>query len=195
MPRGLVRNFLLGLLLYCVAGCKGGLHREGDGQVEVLGSVGIPVKGDFALWWRGEGEAKNAALSVNYQHFVRDRVTVTAGLTPLRLYDQEGDTVYQAEFQAGTRYYPWEFPAWKTPVALYGEVLGGVSWASEPIPPIGSDWNLSLEMGLGFEIHLSDRLRWMVGYRLRHLSNGHGNVPENPGQNDHLLYTGLAFPW
>lgn len=181
-------------ILLAFAGCNGGLHRRGERQAEVLASYGIPV-GDGALWWNGSGEARNAGLSVNSQWLVRDRVAITAGLTPIRVYQQQGETLYQAEIQAGARYYAWEFEIAGAPIALYGEVLGGTSYASEPFPPGGRHWNLSMDIGGGFEIHLSKRLRWMVGYRLRHQSDGRGSIPENPGQNDHLVYTGIAIPW
>jgi hypothetical protein len=36
---------------------------------------------------------------------------------------------------------------------------------------------------------------WISGYRMKHLSNADLFGDDNPAQNDHHIYTGLAFSW
>ena len=168
--------------------CQGGLHREGESQIDLLGSYGWPVN-------EVKQRAENAALSVRYQHFVRDRTSLMAGITPVRIYKRDDDRIYEFEFQVGARYYPWEFHIGKLPIALFGETAGGVAWAEEPVPPAGTEWNLTFELGAGLEFHLTDRLLWMVGYRFRHLSNGKGQVRKNPSQDDDQVFFGLSYNW
>jgi hypothetical protein len=40
---------------------------------------------------------------------------------------------------------------------------------------------------------LTDRISWTSGYRLKHLSNGNLFNDDNPSQNDHHVYTGIAI--
>ena len=184
--RAVGRIVLLGMALGF--GCSGGLHREGQHQIDVMASYGRPVN-------EIKGRAENAAVTVRYERFVRDRTALMAGITPLRVYDRDNDRVYEVEFQVGGRYYPWEFHLGKLPIALFGETSGGVAWANQPNPPAGTEWNLTYELGAGLEFQLSERLFWMVGYRFRHLSNAKGQVQKNPSQDDDQLFTGLSFSW
>ena len=43
------------------------------------------------------------------------------------------------------------------------------------------------------QLTLTDDIRWLTGYRLRHLSHGHILHGKNPGEDDQEVYVGLAF--
>jgi hypothetical protein len=79
------------------------------------------------------------------------------------------------------------------PVGLYAEALGGITASAKSIPEEGSNFNFTQDTGLGFEAHLDDRWRWFGGYRMKHLSNGDLFNDENPSQNNHYVFTGLAY--
>jgi hypothetical protein len=175
------------------AGCTGGLHREGDRQITLVGSYGEPIK-DAALWYASElGRGQNTALELGYNHFFEDRLAFMVGLTPYKIFNQSDGDVYAAEFQIGFRWYFWEFDLGSVPVGLFGEILGGVMQAAKSVPEEGSHFNFTQDTGLGFEAQFTDRISWIGGYRMKHLSNAQINGYNNPAQNDHHFYTGIAI--
>jgi hypothetical protein len=175
-------------------GCAGGNHHKGERRISLLGSYGHPIKGQ-AIWPDGEGRAENAGLAVGYDHFVADRFSLGAALTPYRIYNQPSGDTYAGEFQIALRYYFAEFELLDAPSGLYLEALGGLMQSARDVPDGGSHTNFTQDSGLGLEVKLADRLSWVTGYRLRHLSNGDAFGEGNPSQNDHQVYTGLSISW
>jgi hypothetical protein len=173
-------------------GCAGGLHRKGDGQLSVVGSYGHPIRG-WAIYPAGDGRAENYGVTVGYDHFLDDRLALLSAVTPFRRYNQSDGNVTAGEFQLGFRYYFYEFDVAQTPVGLFGEILGGLQLSSKSVPEEGSHMNFTQDTGVGFEAHLTDTIRWITGYRLKHLSNGSIFGTTNPAQNDHHVYTGIAI--
>jgi hypothetical protein len=45
------------------------------------------------------------------------------------------------------------------------------------------------------EAILSDRTSLLLGWHQRHNSWGGGNVPHNPGYNDHQVFLAFAWRW
>jgi hypothetical protein len=194
-PRGW--GVRLTVVTLTVAGCDGGLHRQGDWQLAVTGSYGHPIRGQ-ALWPDGDGRADNGAGTVGLNYFARDRLAVLSGLTPCRIYNQSDGNVYAGEIQLGARYYFWEFHIGPVPVGLYGELLGGISYSARSVPEEGSNFNFTQDAGMGFEMILVDGVSLIGGYRLKHLSNADLFNDANPSQNDNHVYGGIAIalkPW
>lgn len=172
--------------------CTGGIHRQGNHQISVTSSYDYPITGNV-IWPDGEGRAQNVGGTVGYNYFFEDRWAFMAAGTPVRIYATPDQYTYAGELQIGFRYYPWEFTLGQTPVALYAEVLGGMLQASRQLPPGGSHTNFTQDTGVGVEVKLTDEVSWLVGYRLRHLSNGYIFAADNPSQNDQQIYTGFAI--
>jgi hypothetical protein len=180
------------IALSACAGCHGGLHRQGEHQMAVTGSFGTPIEGDV-IWPDGDGRADNAGVTLGYGYYVRDRLAVIAAGTPYRNYNQSDGDVYTGEFQLGVRYHFVNFCIGDVPVGLYAEAIGGIMAGSASVPEEGSHANFTQDTGVGIEVQLMDGVQWMTGYRLRHLSNGYIFGSENPSQNDHHIYTGIAI--
>lgn len=176
------------------AGCAGGIHRERDQQVAFQLELADPFR-DHPVWGIGRGTAENWGLTAGYQYFLRDRWGLRAEVTPLRMYSQGDDDVYAAELRLGIRWYPLSFHTGKAPTGVYVEALGGHMWAEDEVPPAGTKDNWTQDFGTGLEWRLGDRASWILGYRLRHLSNGKGSGSDNPSQNEHVLMTALALSW
>ena len=187
------QRVLLPLLLFAV-GCAGGLHRAGENQIAVHGTYGDPFR-DSPVWGIGKGTASNAGLTVGYHRFFHDRAAGVVAVTPLRVFNQDGSDIYAFEWQLGLRGFPFEFSTGSVPTALYLEVLGGRLIADEPVPPAGTRDNWTQSFGAGLEWGFTERTGGFLGYRLRHISNGTGNVRGNPAQNEHQLVAGIAFRW
>jgi hypothetical protein len=177
-----------------LTGCSGGIHVLGDRQIAVHGSYDHPISGP-ALYPEGDGRAENAGVTVAYHEFFADRTAFVSALTPYRNYNQSDGDIYTGEFQIGVRHYFWEFDLGKVPVGLFAEIYGGLLYGSESVPEEGSQANFTQDTGIGFEARLDKHISWISGYRLRHLSNGYIFSDKNPSQNDHQVFTGIAFTW
>ena len=182
------------IALCLVAGCNGGLHHKGEQRFSVIGSYGEPFNESF-VWKGGDGSGQEAALTLGYDYFLEDRLALIGTVTPYRIYNQSDGDTYAGEIQLGLRYYIWEFELFSTPGAVYGEMLGGVTYGSRSIPEEGSSFDFTQDTGLGMEMQISDDVSWFTGYRLKHLSNGNFFNDDNPAQNEHFVYLGVAFSW
>lgn len=192
--RPTLRSALLAATLvsaFLTAGCAGGAFLPGERLVSVTGSYGSPTT-SAGLWPAAQGQAENVAVAAEYGHFVRDRLEVAAAAA-LRRYDQAGQGVTAAEIQFGARYHFVSFALGTIPAGFYGEVFAGIQSGSRAVPERGSKTNFTQDTGFGFELRVAPRARWITGYRFKHLSNGEIFGDENPSQNDHQLYTGIAF--
>jgi hypothetical protein len=183
------------LLVAVLAGCDGGWHVRKEQQVLSQVAVGIPSS-DGDLFWAGEDEpAPNVAGGVGYARFVRDRFALL-GTLAYRYYDQVDGPVHAAEFQFGMRYFlPLEFRLAQLPIGFFVDANVGVMQSSRSVPEEGSDTNVVQEAGGGVEAILGDRTSLLLGWHQRHTSWGGGNVPHNPGYNDHQVFLAFAWRW
>ncbi|NOT02249.1 MAG: hypothetical protein HOP29_16705 [Phycisphaerales bacterium] len=191
--RGLNR-LAAAVVLPVVMGCQGGLHHEGEQRLTFMGSYGEPVS-DGVAWKAGKGTGQNAALTVGYDYFVKDRLALMVNGTPYRIYNQSDGDVYAGEFQIGLRYYICDFDVFDRPMAFYAEALGGIMQGRRSVPETGHTFNFTQDTGVGFEWRIGENVSWISGYRVKHLSDGDFFDDENPAQNDQFVYTGLAISW
>ena len=182
------------VLLMPAIACTGGIHQKGENQFGISGSFGTAIKGQ-AVWPDGDGRADNAGVTLDYHRFVADRLAIGGAIVPYRNYNLSGSDSTTGEFQLGVRYYFFEFDALGKPVALYGQLTGGIMNGSRSVPEEGTHTNFTQDSTLAMEVKLTENLSWQTGYRLRHLSNGYIFGSENPSQNDHQVFTGLAITW
>lgn len=181
-----MRVGMLVVLLVCAA-CSGGRHRRGDQQAIFSASFDEPISGR-SLGFDGHGDARNAGVAAAGQWFLRDRWALGVR-TGYRYYD--GGT-HALELEATARHYLFE----AGPVGFLFEVTGGGSFASDEVPPGGTPVNWIWGFGLTFEVPLADTTDLLLGYQWRHLSNGRGgSAPDNPTQNDHRVWVGVALDW
>lgn len=180
-------------VLVCV-GCAGGIHTRGEQQAHVQLSWADPFR-DHPVWGIGQGTAENRGVAAGYGYWFADRWAVLASFTPWRVFDQAGEDVRATEFQLGFRAFALEFHTGKAPTALYFEVLGGRMWADDAVPPAGTKDNWTQDFGAGLEWRISGRMGLLLGYRLRHLSNGKGSGSDNPSQNENVVLGALTFTW
>lgn len=178
------------LLVLAAAACKGGPHRKGDRQAVFSGSIGEPMQGD-SLGFVGHGDARNIGLAAASQWFLMDRWAVGVQVGG-RFYHQTGGDVIALEVEGTARHYLFEIGS----VGFLFEVTGGGQVASRDVPPGGTSYNWAFGFGPTLEIPLGEETDLLAGYQWRHLSNGKGgDSPENPTQNDHRLWVGVAIDW
>ena len=68
----------------------------------------------------------------------------------------------------------------------------GVSYASDPVPPGGSNFNFMLETGLGLAYPVKTQSTINLEWRYLHFSNAHTS-PQDPGLNSFLFLVGVSF--
>jgi hypothetical protein len=79
-------------------------------------------------------------------------------------------------------------------LSIYGDVAVGVLEADDRIPPSGTDFNFTLQSGVGAAIQLCRRTDFFFGIRYYHLSNARQHGPDrNPSLNALEGYAGLMF--
>ena len=183
------RIILLTLVATCV-GCVGGRHKKGDRQAVFSASFGEPISGK-SLGFQGNGDARNVGVAAGSQWFLMDRWAVGVQ-TGLRYYHQTGGSAVAFELEGTARHYLFEIG----PVGFLFEFNGGGQIASREVPPGGTDINWIFGFGPTIEIPLGDKTDLLIGYQWRHLSNGRGGgEPDNPSQNDHRIWAGVALDW
>ncbi|MHC4958169.1 MAG: hypothetical protein ACYTGN_07310 [Planctomycetota bacterium] len=182
------RLVALALLLACAA-CHGGPHKRGEEQAIFRADVSEPISGT-SLGFEGMGDARNVGVGAGFQAFVLDRWAI-GGSMGLRYFDQSGGGVAAFDLEFTARHYLFEVGK----LGVIFEFNGGRSIATEQYPPGGTTGNWIFGFGPTFEYPLGDRTSLLLGYQWRHLSNGKGNVPENPTQNDHRVWAGVGIKW
>jgi len=79
-------------------------------------------------------------------------------------------------------------------LSIYGDVAVGLLEADNRIPPSGTDFNFTLQSGVGAAIHLWPHTDFFTGIRYYHLSNARQHGPDrNPSLNALEGYAGLMF--
>ena len=185
--------FAVGTLVLALAGCHGGVHHRGEWEATGDVSFGFPA-GQF-LFSSGGAGAPELGLRAGLGTFVRDRTELLA-MGVYRYYSPESGSLNAGEAQLGLRYYPpIEFHIKKAPVAPFLDAFGGVMHASATFPVDGTSTNVTGEWGAGLEVILGEHTSLFGGYHFRHLSNGGGNVPENPGYNNNQFFLGFGWRW
>ena len=178
------------LLLLAAVSCHGGLHRQGDRQIVFTGDLNEPIDGR-SLGFDGNGDARNLGANAGVQWYAADRIAFGVR-TGLRYYDQSGGGAGAWEVEGTLRH--WFFELGK--VSCGFEMTGGGSLATRNVPPGGTALNWIWGFGVVFDYPLSEKSDLLFGYHWRHLSNGRGgDAPDNPTQNDHRLFVGVAFDW
>jgi Lipid A 3-O-deacylase (PagL) len=156
-------------------------------------SFGFPA-GDFLISSEGDG-APEFGLRAGAANFLRDRTAILAQ-AGWRYYSPESGSLNAGELQLGLRYYPpIDFHIGKAPVAPFLDAFAGVIHSSATFPVDGTATNVTGEWGLGLEVILGEHSSLYGGYHFRHLSNGGGNVPENPGYNNNQFFLGFGWRW
>jgi len=176
-----------------LAACHGGVHNRGDWQVIGDVTVGIPA-GEFILSSTG-ADAPQVGARLSAAHFVWDRAAVVASGS-YQYYNPKSGSLDAGELQLGARYYPpIGFHVGKLPVATFFDAFVGVFQASTTFPVAGTATNVTGQFGGGIEVILGKHTSAFLGYYFRHLSNGGGNVPDNPGYNENQLFAGFGWRW
>lgn len=182
-----MRAVLLALLLApaCASGKR--IHKQGSRQLAVRGSGGIAIPD--SVGFRGDGDSDNVGIDATLHYFFLDDFSI-GGSLGYRYYNQQ-ESASALETQIVLRSFFWQTDEFG--VSL--DVWFGGSFSSSAVPTGGTSSNFLFSFGPAFEWRFSERTSLITGYYLSHISNGKGSVPENPAQNSHQFWIGIAWDW
>jgi len=176
-------------VLLLTACTQGKLHRQGEKQLAITGSVGIPAPSERSF--RGTGESDNLGLNATLHYFVLPEISLGGGVG-YRYYDQRNGGAHAAEALIVARSFLWQSDT----MGVSLDVWFGGSFAEQATPwPFGTKNNYVFRFGPAFEWRFNENTSLVAGYYLSHISNGDGNTAKNPGQNDHQLWVGVSWSW
>jgi hypothetical protein len=77
-------------------------------------------------------------------------------------------------------------------VTIYGDGGAGLAFADSSVPPVGTRFNFTEQIGMGASFLLFDKVHFITGLRYFHLSNA-GLGDRNPGVDAWSVNTGLMY--
>jgi hypothetical protein len=129
--------------------------------------------------------------SVGGSYYLVDRTAVVVQFPFYSVDQREGSDAFAGGLTLLARYHFLEFDR----CTLFIDGGAGALLADNHVPPGGTNFNFTPQVGLGFTYHLMDKLDLIAGARYFHLSNaGIDGGNHNPGINGALQgYGGLMW--
>ena len=178
---------LLAACAVLVVGCQTPFDRKDEQQFGGFQTYSAPIE---------SRRSHSAGATAEYSWFRRERLALVAALTPVRFFFRDGRSdVYAFEGHLGLRYYPWAFDLFGRPSAVSFELMAGLMWANTEYPDRGTSTNFLADGGVRLESEITESWSWILGYRLKHLSNGYILGDQNPSENAHAIYFGAVHRW
>lgn len=161
-------------------------HKHGANAAMVRAFYGVPIL-QKSLFWDGNGEVDDYGAGVAAFRFVSDGVMLGMGVNG-SVWMEPGHDVYAAEWEGLLRYYP------AAEGMFFVDLGGGWVQGTEAVPTGGTDWNMSFQLGPGYEIPVSKGASVLLGACYHHTSNALGPQNDrNPSQNEIRFWVGWAF--
>lgn len=169
-----------------IRGAPGDSRAEGRTNVVTAASLQVSIPGETV-------GVESYTGRVGFERFVR-RGLALGGALGLHAIDgvasDGGD--YEAKGLDGgvnLRWHPLATRGW-SPFVEFGV---GLLATSEEFPEGGTNLNGIRHTGVGVEFDLNEHLRLVAGLRQQHVSNGKGQVADNPSWESQGAYVALAF--
>ncbi len=169
-----------------IRGAPGDTRAEGRSNVVAAASLQVSVPGETV-------GVEDYTGRVGFEHYLR-RGLALGGELGLRAIDgvasDGGD--YETKGLSGgvnLRWHPLATRGW-SPFVEFGV---GLLATTDEFPEGGTNLNGIRHTGVGVEFDLSEHLRLVAGLRQQHVSNGKGQVADNPAWESQGAYVALAF--
>ena len=154
--------------------------RRGQGRWYIQGGVGIPYDPEEANFFGLAG--------AGVTHFFANGHSINAELNSLFFSQSSSDAVGINLGIIGR----WHFIRERN-WSLYVDGGVGIIGTTSSVPPSGTEFNFTPQVGGGATIQIAEQRRLLLGLRWHHISNAN-LFDNNPGQNAVLGYVGLDLP-
>lgn len=139
-----------------------------------------------SLFWDGNGEVDDYGAGVAAFRFVSDGVMLGMGVNGSVWMEPGHDVRRRVGRPAAV------LPGRRRDVFV--DLGGGWVQGTEAVPTGGTDWNMSFQLGSGYEIPVSKGASVLLGACYHHTSNALGPQNDrNPSQNEIRFWVGWAF--
>lgn len=154
--------------------------QNGQGRWYIQGGAGIPYDPDAANYF--------GLLGVGITHFFANGHSINAEVNSF-VFNQTGSDAVGINLGLIGRWHFIRQRNW----SLFVDGGVGILGTTNNVPPSGTNFNFTPQVGGGATIRLAQQRRLMLGLRWHHISNA--DLSENnPGQNAILGYVGLDLP-
>jgi hypothetical protein len=154
--------------------------QNGQGRWYIQGGAGIPYDPDAANYF--------GLLGVGITHFFANGHSINAEVNSF-VFNQTGSDAVGINLGLIGRWHFIRRRNW----SLFVDGGVGILGTTNNVPPSGTNFNFTPQVGGGATIRLAQQRRLLLGLRWHHISNA--DLSENnPGQNAVLGYVGLELP-
>lgn len=153
------------------------------------GTWDIEAGGSFAWEFYPYDHEKLATGSVGVGYYLADNfaASLTVPVSHVRQYTHDAT---MAGLDLTLRYHFLQ----QDRFTLFGDLTGGIAQASHIVPPGGTYFNFTAQLGLGATWRLSDQFYLVGGIHYFHLSNAAiRGINHNPDLNAYQPYLGVMF--
>jgi hypothetical protein len=153
------------------------------------GTWDIQAAGSFAWEFYPYDHEKIATGSVGVGYYLADNfaASLTVPVSHVRQYTHDAT---MAGLDLTLRYHFLQ----QDRFTLFGDLTGGLAQANHIVPPGGTYFNFTAQLGLGTTWRLSDQLYLVGGVHYFHLSNAAiRGINHNPDLNAYQPYLGVMF--
>jgi hypothetical protein len=145
--------------------------------------------GGFAVQPGGGYREQLGYGTVGLGYYLFDNISLNAELTGLHA-SQPGEDVVASGGDLLLRNHLYNGRNW----SLFNDFALGILEGDHRIPPPGTDFNFTIQTGIGATVDLWQNTQLLTGIRYLHVSNAHQEGPlRNPSINAVSAYAGLLF--
>lgn len=184
----------IAIVLFCLTGAPLRAAEDSTTQPHIApafpkGTWDIQAAGSFAWEFYPYDHEKIATGSAGVGYYLADNfaASLTVPVSHVRQYTQDAtmvglDLTLRYHFLQQDRF------------TLFGDLTGGLAQATRIVPPGGTYFNFTADLGLGATWRLSDQFYLVGGIHYFHLSNAAiRGINRNPDLNATQPYLGVMF--
>lgn len=185
---------MLALLLICCSAAMLNAAEESSTQPHATpafpkGTWDVEAGGSFAWEFYPYDHEKIATGSAGVGYYLADNfaATLTVPVSHVRQYTQDAT---MAGLDLTLRYHFLQYDRF----TAFGDLSGGIVQSNHIVPPGGTYFNFTAQLGIGATLRLSDQFYLVGGFHYFHLSNAAiRGIDRNPDLNAVQPYLGVMF--
>ena len=147
-------------------------------RIEILGGYGIDAS---------EGGNSMNYAGIRFTYFIEDALALSVGAN----FNHVSNEGASSDGPSVDVLLQWHFVRARKHSFFFDAGIGGF-FGSNSVPPPGSRFNFTPQVGLGATYEISHKTRVIAGIKWYHLSNAN-TFEDNPGIDHALFYGGLSF--
>jgi hypothetical protein len=154
------------------------------------GTWDVEAAGGYAAEFYPNDHIKLTTGSLGVGYYLKDNFAISLQVPGYWFEQPEASDATAGGLNLSLRYHFYQVGRF----SFYGDIIGGISQATRSVPPDGTHFNFTLQLGPGVTFRIADHLHLMGGVRPFHLSNAAiEGINHNPDLNAVEGYAGVMF--